>query len=236
MNHAVAFDTHAYVKKLVSTGFTEEQAETQMRLLSEVLDAQLSTKADLAKVDARVLELTRDIELIRQNTELVRKDIKALDVKIETTRAELKKDIESTRAEFGAKIESTKAELSAKIESTRAELKKDIESTRAELKKDIESTRAELNAKIESTKAELNAKIESTKAELKKDIESTRADLKRDLKELELRMIIKMGAMILAAILSATGVLVTAQRLWPIPIQSVSSVPVAPEIQRSSAP
>ncbi|MBF8273289.1 MAG: hypothetical protein HW380_2394 [Magnetococcales bacterium] len=62
MNTAFAFDTHSSVKQLVSTGFTEEQAETQVRLLSEVLEAQLSTKADVARVDTHVLELKRDMK------------------------------------------------------------------------------------------------------------------------------------------------------------------------------
>jgi len=62
MNTAFAFDTHSFVKQLVSTGFTEEQAETQVRLLSEVLEAQLSTKADVARVDTHVLELKRDMK------------------------------------------------------------------------------------------------------------------------------------------------------------------------------
>jgi len=29
MGHAIAFDTHAYVKKLVAVGVSEEQAEVQ---------------------------------------------------------------------------------------------------------------------------------------------------------------------------------------------------------------
>ncbi|MBF0162745.1 MAG: DUF1640 domain-containing protein, partial [Magnetococcales bacterium] len=48
---AFAFDTHKFVKQMVATGFTEEQAEAQVRLLSEILHTQLSTKADVAKVD-----------------------------------------------------------------------------------------------------------------------------------------------------------------------------------------
>ncbi|MBF0110788.1 MAG: DUF1640 domain-containing protein [Magnetococcales bacterium] len=92
-------------------------------------------------------------------------------------------------------------------------VKRDIENSRAELKRDIENTRAELKRDIEMVKRD----IENTRAELKRDIENTNVELKRDLKELELRMIIKMGAMILAAV----GLLVTAQRLWPIQIQYI---------------
>ncbi|MEO5350918.1 MAG: CCDC90 family protein [Magnetococcus sp. YQC-3] len=73
---AFAFDTHKFVKQMVATGFTEEQAEAQVRQLSEILHTQLSTKADVAKVDLHVLELKRDIE---------------------TSKAELQKDIALAR-------------------------------------------------------------------------------------------------------------------------------------------
>ena len=49
MSIAIAFDTHKFIKQMIATGFTEEQAETQVYLLSEILDTQLSTKADVAK-------------------------------------------------------------------------------------------------------------------------------------------------------------------------------------------
>ncbi|MBF0145719.1 MAG: DUF1640 domain-containing protein [Magnetococcales bacterium] len=55
--------------------------------------------------------------------------------------------------------------------------------------------------------------------------------LERDLKELELRMVIKLGAMILAAV----GMMVTANRLWPIPVQYVSPG-IAHEVPLSVVP
>ncbi|MBF0165432.1 MAG: DUF1640 domain-containing protein [Magnetococcales bacterium] len=120
------FDTHKFVKRMIATGFTEEQAETQVQLLTDILGYQLSTKADVAKMDAHVLEVQRDIKALDARIETtraeLRQDIKELDTKIETTRAELKRDIK---------------ELDTKIETTRAELKRDIETTRAELKRDI---------------------------------------------------------------------------------------------------
>ncbi|MBF0261917.1 MAG: DUF1640 domain-containing protein [Magnetococcales bacterium] len=114
-----AFDTHKFVKQMVATGFTEEQAEMQVNLLTDILGYQLSTKADVAKMDTHVLELQRDI--------------KSLDAKIESTKADLQRDIK----ELDAKIESTKADLQRDIESTKADLQRDIESTKVELKRDI---------------------------------------------------------------------------------------------------
>jgi len=53
--NAVAFDTHAYIKKLVSVGFTEVQAEAQCQALSLVLSDQVATKADLKELEQRLI-------------------------------------------------------------------------------------------------------------------------------------------------------------------------------------
>ncbi|MEO5353007.1 MAG: CCDC90 family protein [Magnetococcus sp. XQGC-1] len=100
---AFAFDTHKFVKQMVATGFTEEQAEAQVRLLSEILHTQLSTKADVAKVDVHVLELKRDIAAIAAKVETTKaelqKDIAILDGKNETAKETLRKEIEVAKNE-----------------------------------------------------------------------------------------------------------------------------------------
>ncbi|MBF0179630.1 MAG: DUF1640 domain-containing protein [Magnetococcales bacterium] len=125
MSPAIAFDTHHFVKQMMATGFTEEQAETQVRMLTEILGYQLSTKADVANLDTKVLELKRDI--------------KDLDAKIETTKADLQRDIETTKAELKRDIKELNAKTEAAIETTKAELKRDI---------------ANVDAKIEAAKAD----------------------------------------------------------------------------------
>ena len=110
---ALAFDTYAAVKKLKEAGFTEQQAEAQTTLLTDVIAGELATK--------------HDIEAIKHDIETV---------------------------------------------------KLDLENVRAELKRDIETLRAEL----------------------KRDIETLRADMKHDMKELELRLTIKLGAMLALAV------------------------------------
>ena len=124
---ALAFDTHAAVKKLQQAGFTEQQAEAQTTLLLDVIAGEVATK--------------RDIETVRLDIETVKLD----------------------------------------IENVRAELKRDIETLRTDLKHDIETLRAETKHDI---------------AELKHDI----AELKRDMKEQEMRLTIKLGAMLVIAI------------------------------------
>ncbi|MEO5331770.1 MAG: CCDC90 family protein [Magnetococcus sp. YQC-5] len=106
-NLAIAFDTHKFIKQMMATGFTEQQAESQVNLLAEILNNQLSTKADVAKVNLNVLEIKRDI--------------KTLDVKIETIRSDLKRDIEAAKLELHKEIEITKLALQKDIETSKVE-------------------------------------------------------------------------------------------------------------------
>lgn len=66
MGHAIAFDTHLYVKKLKAAGFTEEQAEILASTQAELIDERLATKQDIASIqyDIKALEtsLKRDIQ------------------------------------------------------------------------------------------------------------------------------------------------------------------------------
>ena len=54
MGTALVFDTHAYVKKLKSVGFTEEQAEVQAETLASLVCEQLATKRDLQEMELRL--------------------------------------------------------------------------------------------------------------------------------------------------------------------------------------
>jgi hypothetical protein len=47
MRMNIAFDTHAYVKRLIAAGVPERQAEVQAEALSEIALANLATKDDL---------------------------------------------------------------------------------------------------------------------------------------------------------------------------------------------
>ena len=54
MSEAIAFDTHRFVKRLTGGGFTEQQAETLAEEQVALLNANLATKADIARVEARM--------------------------------------------------------------------------------------------------------------------------------------------------------------------------------------
>jgi len=54
MGHTLIFDTHAYVKRLVTAGVSEQQAEIQAETLSELIDNNLATKRDLKELEMRL--------------------------------------------------------------------------------------------------------------------------------------------------------------------------------------
>ena len=62
MNDAIAFDTHRSVKRLMEGGFEERQAEVRAEEQMAFLNANLTTKLDIAEVKA-------DIEALRRSTE-----------------------------------------------------------------------------------------------------------------------------------------------------------------------
>ena len=54
MTEAIAFDTHRFVKRLTESGFTERQAETLAEEHVALLNANLATKADIARIEAGI--------------------------------------------------------------------------------------------------------------------------------------------------------------------------------------
>ena len=88
MTEAIAFDTHRFVKRLTDCGFTEQQAETLADEHVALLNANLATKTDIAKIEA-------GIETLRQETKAdvaaVKADVAKVEAKIETVKADLLK-------------------------------------------------------------------------------------------------------------------------------------------------
>jgi hypothetical protein len=58
VNINVTFDTHAFVKRLMSVGFSEEQAEVLAEEQSHLIQERLATKQD---VESLRLEIQRDL-------------------------------------------------------------------------------------------------------------------------------------------------------------------------------
>ena len=174
MNDAIAFDTHRYVKRLVGCGFSQDQAETLADEQIALLNSNLATKSDIARIEA-------GIETFRQET---KSDIKALRLAtqsdIETFRQETKSDIEALRLATQSDIETLRQETKSDIESLRLATKSDIarveagiETLRQETKSDIESLRLATKSDI----ARVEAGIETLRQETKSDMANLKADL-----------------------------------------------------------
>ena len=67
MSIAIPYDTHAFVKRLKSVGFTEEQAEVFAEEQAKLIEQRLATKMDIDEVkrDIREAEYRLKAELVR---------------------------------------------------------------------------------------------------------------------------------------------------------------------------
>ena len=101
MAEAIAFDTHRFVKRLTESGFTEKQAETLAEEHVALLNANLATKADIARVEA-------GMEALRQETKA---DIESLKHETKADIAKVEASVDALRHETKAAIEAVKADL-----------------------------------------------------------------------------------------------------------------------------
>lgn len=66
---SITFDTHEFVKKLKSAVFSESQAEAvaeaQRDSLAQALDSQLATKADISRLELKLIEHEGEFKLIK---------------------------------------------------------------------------------------------------------------------------------------------------------------------------
>ena len=112
-----AFDTLAYVKKLVAVGISpkqaEAQAELQSEILSELLTDKLATKEDIKDIHTSIIQLetvlTTKIEQVEARS----------DAKTDQLDAKLTTKIEQVEARLDAKID----QLDAKIEQVKVEFR-----------------------------------------------------------------------------------------------------------------
>jgi len=86
MGHALAFDTHAYVKKLVTVGVSEAQAEVQAEALSDLLESNLATKRDIAEIKRDIAEIRHDMTTMETS---LKRDMKVLDTSLRHEMKEL---------------------------------------------------------------------------------------------------------------------------------------------------
>ena len=81
---ALALDTYAAIKKLKQAGFTEQQAEAQTALLSEVVTGELATKHDLKDLESVFKGDLKDLETaLRQDMFRLEGKLQALEERTE---------------------------------------------------------------------------------------------------------------------------------------------------------
>jgi len=68
----IVFDSHAFIKKLIAVGFTEQQAEVLMQEQANLIEDGLATKQDIR-------ELKREL---KQDIAELRRDMKELETRI----------------------------------------------------------------------------------------------------------------------------------------------------------
>ncbi|SMN12352.1 hypothetical protein SPBRAN_571 [uncultured Candidatus Thioglobus sp.] len=118
---AIQFDTHKFIKRLTAHGFSEEQAEVLAEEQVNLLNDNLATKEDIAKIESN---LKVEMSKIESNLKLEMSNIES-NLKVEMSNIKLEMSnlkLEITKIESNLKVDIAK--IDTKIESTRAELLK----------------------------------------------------------------------------------------------------------------
>ena len=125
----VAFDTLKAAQRLSNVGFSQEQASTIVITFVESITENLATKDDL---------------------ELVRKDIAALETKIDTSIAALETKIDTSIAALDTKIDTSIAALDTKIDTSIAALDTKIDTSITALRQDMSEFKKEMKIMLGS--------------------------------------------------------------------------------------
>ena len=72
MQGAMVFDTLTYARELISAGFSEKQADIQVKTLAKIIDERLATKKD-------ILALKRDMKEMEVS---LKRDMKEMEVSL----------------------------------------------------------------------------------------------------------------------------------------------------------
>ena len=109
MDSPMIFDTHQSVKELIKSGFTEGQAEGQVKLIITIIEDKLATKADLKKLEA---VLRSDMEKLETS---LRGDMQKIEARL---RGEMQKMDASLRSD----MQTMENKLLTEILHTRSEI------------------------------------------------------------------------------------------------------------------
>ncbi|MCY4237884.1 MAG: DUF2730 family protein [Rhodospirillaceae bacterium] len=135
MTEAIAFDTHRYVKRLIDGGFTERQAETLIDAQVTLLNANLATKGDVARIEERIARIEERIAKVEAGMDALRQETKADIARIEERIAKIEADMDALRQETKAGMDALRQETKASVEIFRQETKASIEAIKSDLLK-----------------------------------------------------------------------------------------------------
>ncbi len=105
VSNALAFDTHRFVKRMTAVGMPVQQAEALAESQVDLLNTNLATKNELAKIEA-----TLKVEIAKTETAL-RAEIAKTNAEIAKTETALKADIAKIEATLKVEIAKTRAEI-----------------------------------------------------------------------------------------------------------------------------
>lgn len=88
------FNAFKYSKQLESAGFSREQAEIQLQVITEIVEGELATKQDLQNLGTAI---SHDAKATESN---LRKDIEALRHEMKTGESSLRQEIELIRIDM----------------------------------------------------------------------------------------------------------------------------------------
>ena len=109
--------------------------------------------------------------------------------------ADVKKDIEQLRADTKKDI----AGVYQAVEQLRADTKRDIEQLRADTGKEFANVRKDIE--------QLRADTGKGFADVRKDIEQLRAETKKDIENVQLKIVVRLGAIIVASVGAAATIM-----------------------------
>ncbi|HEX8626505.1 MAG TPA: coiled-coil domain-containing protein [Allosphingosinicella sp.] len=83
MNARVAFDTHAFVKRLEAAGMSVTQAEALADAMGDIVLQSITTKADLREVDLGIRAEMKELSAsLRAEMNEFRKELKDLELRL----------------------------------------------------------------------------------------------------------------------------------------------------------
>jgi len=113
MPRTLIFDTLAHSKRLISAGFTQQQAEIQAETFAEIIDEKIASKRDLRDAELTLTRDMKEMEMalkadIDEKHNSLKRDMKEMEVALRTDINEkhtsLKRDLKELEMKLTIKL------------------------------------------------------------------------------------------------------------------------------------